>query len=433
MPVPSVAGLGLRLRPGGDRSYRLARLDLADALDDEPVAGTEALRHQPLVADHAVDDHVAAGDRKAGGLRWLAAALAAAAAGAAAAARAAAAGTAAALILAARLFLLVRIVANDDHRRRIAARIPRDAGDRRKDRIDGGLLAQPRAGEHPRQQDPIRIWKARAERHRAGRRIDHRLGEFDVALGVVFLPVAEFERDRRRRRDAPAAAQLAAQVEQVGARLLDVDEDRIEPLDRRQRRRLSDRDEPARGHQRTADAAGDRRGNVGETQIDLGGAHRGAVLRDGGGGLVGGRFRVGVILFRDRLQIGERLVAIGLASGGDGIGLGAREIGLRLRECRAILGRVDPVQYLSLMDDAALGEGPREDQPRDLRPDIGRLEGAGPPGQLDEQRHRLRLEDHIARFGGGGGPLSSLGVHATAARNTTLTSAPRRGIGAGIM
>ena len=104
-----------------------------------------------------------------------------------------------------------------------------------------------------------------------------------------------------------AAPQRAAQRDQVGARLLDVDVDRVEPLDHRQRIGLVGGDERADGAQRAADAPADRRGDAGEAQVDPRGVERGAVLRDAGSRLPRLRGGVGIILLGDRLHLGERL------------------------------------------------------------------------------------------------------------------------------
>ena len=88
-----------------------------------------------------------------------------------------------------------------------------------------------------------------------------------------------------------AAGQRSAQRDEVGARLLDVDIDRVQPLDHRQRIGLAVGDQRADGGQRTADPPADRRGHAREPQVDLRRFERGLVLRDGGGGLLRGRPR----------------------------------------------------------------------------------------------------------------------------------------------
>src|SRR3546814_2409528 len=85
-------------------------------------------------------------------------------------------------------------------------------------------------------------------------------------------------------RHRAAFRERPAQREQIAARSLDVDIDRVELLDRRQRLGLARGDERADGEQRPADPPGDRGGNGGEFEIDLRALERGLLLLDRGFG-----------------------------------------------------------------------------------------------------------------------------------------------------
>ena len=55
---PSSRPWAVTARSSGHRRHRLARLDAAEAFDDQLVAGGKPARYQPLVADGAIRDHL---------------------------------------------------------------------------------------------------------------------------------------------------------------------------------------------------------------------------------------------------------------------------------------------------------------------------------------------------------------------------------------
>jgi hypothetical protein len=85
--------------------------------------------------------------------------------------------------------------------------------------------------------------------------------------------------------------------------------------------------------------------------------------------LGGGQGVVGVLL-ADALDLDQLGVAVGLQLGGGLAGPGVGQLGLGLGVGGAIGRGVDLVEDLALLDDLALGEGTRQDDPVDLGPDL---------------------------------------------------------------
>src|SRR3546814_550980 len=115
----------------------------------------------------------------------------------------------------------------------------------------------------------------------AGARIHGHVGELEYAFfgeGAAVLQLEPHPRGPAFARKL-AREELLTQPQHVCARLLDIDEDRVDALDRGQRIGLRSRHQGAGGISRTPDPAGDRRANRGTAQIDLGGTQR-RFLRD---------------------------------------------------------------------------------------------------------------------------------------------------------
>jgi hypothetical protein len=138
-----------------------------------------------------------------------------------------------------------------------------------------------------------------------------------------------------------------AQRGQLGARLLHVDIDRVEPLDHRERIRLAGTHEGADRCQRAADPPADRRGNRGVAQVDPCSVERGRVLRDSARAAARLRRGVGVILRRNRLDLGKGLVTVRASDRRVRAGARTGEVCLGLVDCRAVKARVDLVERLS--------------------------------------------------------------------------------------
>ena len=128
-----------------------------------------------------------------------------------------------------------------------------------------------------------------------------------------------------------------AQAQQVRRRLRQVDIDLVEPLDGRQRAGLAGLHQRSGREQRAADAAGNRRADAGEAEIDLGGVER-AARRDYRGFGLGRRAprrcrRPAWLTPSPGEELAE---AVGLQLGGADIGLGLGELALAVQHRRAI-------------------------------------------------------------------------------------------------
>ena len=135
--------------------------------------------------------------------------------------------------------------------------------------------------------------------------------------------------------------------------MLDVDEDRIEPGDGRQRIGLVGGDQRAFG-----DADRPIRPLIGAgTRVKrrlICALRSGALFcATAASACRAWATRVGIILLGDRLHLGQRLVARGPGPRGFGAGPRALEIGLRLRGLRVIDAGVDLVERLALADERA--------------------------------------------------------------------------------
>ena len=153
-----------------------------------------------------------------------------------------------------------------------------------------------------------------------------------------------------------AGQRLLAEAQQVGARLLDVDIDRVEALDGGQGVVLPRPDQRAGGVERAADAAGDRGADHGAVEVDLGGTERRGLGLDVGASFACRRNRIVVELARDEVALHQLGIAANLAVGGDGRGAGAGERGAGIGDLRFVGDRIDPIEGLAFADIIALGE-----------------------------------------------------------------------------
>ena len=260
-------------------------------------------------------------------------------------------------------------------------------------------LREAGAHEHARQQDALRIGEAGAQGDGAGGLVDQHLGKLDDAGPAIVAAVLQLQAYHRLRRGHAARGERPSQRQQRAGGLLDVDIDRIEPLDLRERIGLAGRHQRADGEQRPADAAGDRRRHGGEVEVEPCRIERGAVLGDSGGGLARAGDGVGIVLLRHRLDLGKRLVALGLGAARLGTRLRARQVGGGLAGLGAIAARVDLIERLSLRHQRAFGEQPAKDDAAYLGPHVRVFIGGGPPGQFGNQRRVARLEHDEAHLG----------------------------------
>ena len=188
-----------------------------------------------------------------------------------------------------------------------------------------------------------------------------------------------------------AALDGAAQVEQLGRRLGEVDVHRIDLLDHRQRRRLALADQRAFGDEGAADAARDRRRHRRVAEVDLRALQACLGRRDVGLGGLLRRDGVDVVLLADRVGFDQRLVALGLRRRLRQVGLGARDRRLDRRDLALQRRRVDLEQQLAGLDVAAFDEHALQQDARHARAHLGDARGLEPAGQLGDQADRLRL------------------------------------------
>ena len=144
------------------------------------------------------------------------------------------------------------------------------------------------------------------------------------------VPSSSRMRDRQvARARERACGQRAAQLEQLGRRLRDVDVHRIELLHGGDGRRLVRRDERTLGHRRLADAAADRRRDARVTEHDVGACDGGSRRLDVGFGLAQRGGRVFVVLLADRVDLDQLGAAARVQLRGEQRRFGARQAGLR--------------------------------------------------------------------------------------------------------
>ena len=99
--------------------------------------------------------------------------------------------------------------------------------------------------------------------------------------------------------------------------------------------------------------------------------------------------------------LGELGKAVAACTVGIARGHGAVQIGARLPGRGFVDARIDAVQHVALVHQRTLGEQPRADDARHLRPDLGGLEGGGAARQQQLERHALLFEHHVAGLGRG--------------------------------
>ena len=191
----------------------------------------------------------------------------------------------------------------------------------------------------------------------------------------------------------------AAQRQQFAARLVHVDVDRIERLNRCEHLILIRFDQRALRQIRTADLAGDRRGDARVAERDARRFDVGLLLLDVCQRLLQRGLRVVVVLLADRLLFAQRHVAIGFQLRGGERGFRVRELRLGAAVRGLIQRVVDLIQRLARLNDAALGEQPLLQNAVHLRAHVGDFVRQRPPGQFGGEHRLLRLNRDHAHFG----------------------------------
>ena len=160
--------------------------------------------------------------------------------------------------------------------------------------------------------------------------------------------------------------------------------DRIERDDSREQRRgvRSAGDEIARRDRSLADAAGDRRGDAREFEIELRSIDSGARSGDARRRFARGVDARVVLFARDCLDVDELLAARRIGSSKLRASDCARQLGFGLRQLGAIRTRIDDEQQVAFAHRAALGEVHALDVAGDARPHFDGLDGFDPAGKF---------------------------------------------------
>ncbi len=249
------------------------------------------------------------------------------------------------------------------------------------------------------------IFEHRAPTDRAGGLADRIVDEVDLA-GVIEPPLADEPQPDRGRHDRRGGIvtglgeALVAQVRRLVER--ELESDRIDRHDGREQRGVAAGpagDQVAGGNAPVADAAVDRRAQLGEGEIELGLAHHRFVGGDGGFGdalalrpLIEGLLGDGLVT-DELLGSGE----IGFGEGQVGASLG--EIGADLVERGLIRPPVDGEQQVALLHRLAVGEVHGFEIAGDPGPDLHGIDGEETSDVfvLVDDGARDRLGDRHAR------------------------------------
>ncbi|CRI67575.1 hypothetical protein THIOKS1690004 [Thiocapsa sp. KS1] len=355
----ALAAGGWRLAAGGSIHRRKARLiaevhhpdlrsrsGLLAAFDDDAIARLEPGVHQPLVAD---------------GTRRLDLAL-----------------------------LHLALVVHDQGDR-VAATIVLDTLLRNQDGVRADAFLHPSADEHPRQKLLLRVRDGGAQRDRAGSLVDRDLGGLQASRMRMDPAVLEDERHLcllAVRFLQATVGEGAAQLEQLGAGLCEVDINRIDLLHGRQRFGLVGRYQGTLGDGRASDPPGDRRLDSTIGEVDLRALQGGLIDGDTGHGLLERRLGVVVVFLTHCLGLGEKRIAIGLQPRPIQGRLRARQRGLGAVVSRLVDGRVDLIEHLAGADLAAFGKEPILDKAAHARADLRDPIRYGAAGKLRRQRGR---------------------------------------------
>jgi len=244
-------------------------------------------------------------------------------------------------------------------------------------------LREAQAHEHARQQFALRVGEFGAQADRAGVRVDRHIREkylaglrIDAAVFQQHFHAGGFGALEFARLDGSPQAQY------IRAGLGEVDVDRVELLDGRQQRGFAPADQRALGHQRAADAPGNRGGDAGVFQILIGADQRGFGLLGLGGGQV-------VFLLADCLDCQQRLVALDRLARDHQVcpgGLGTCAIG----------ARIDLEQGGARLDIAAFLKQPLFNHSLDARAHLRRAVSLQASRQiLRERRAACGYGDHV--------------------------------------
>ena len=218
--------------------------------------------------------------------------------------------------------------------------------------------------------------------------IDGDVGEFQLAFERIFRAVFQPQPDAAHFFGILvdlAFGNRLAQRQQLRARLRNVDIDRIQPLYRCQRIRLTGCDQRTFRYTGDADASSDRCNDARVAEIDV----RRLRVRDS---LFVGGERVIVVLRCDGALLQQHAVAFRF-------GFGGRQRGGRVAVARLIGRGIDLVEGLPFLYRAAFDEQPLQHNAAHLRPHFRNPVWCSPAGQFGRQGRRSWMDDHDANLG----------------------------------
>ena len=272
-----------------------------------------------------------------------------------------------------------------------AHRAELDRGVGNDDGAGHGVDEQANVDELARKECVVRIGESRAQLERAGRRVDL-IVERRQRPRRQFVDIGSIEDGYRQ---SGARIEATRDTRQIVFRGREHDADRVELGNHDEARRIRSLHVVPGVDEPQADAAGNRRNDVGIIDVELGrvdhrlvGRHRRLVLRDEEGLVVD-------LLMRDRVLLAQGDIAreVGLRLPVEGRVLG--ELTLRLREHRLERARIDLGEKIAFLDELAFREADLHQLARDLGLDRnGRQRG--------DRAERVDGDRHVARNGVGG-------------------------------
>lgn len=240
--------------------------------------------------------------------------------------------------------------------------------------------------------DAVRVRKDRAQLHSAGRGIGPVAHVVDLAdPGEAVVGV---ERPVRLVTLAFGCHRLTAPAERavdedLALAHVEVGIDRVLAHDRSEERRLAGADEVPDVDVVAVDAPAVGRVDVGVGEVELRRVEVGLRLRDRRARLVARLGLLHQIGLAAGIALKDRLRDLELLRGRLGLRLSALEIGRRLVDTGLVKARLDDEQGIALFDVGARREVHALEEPLHACPDLDRLDGDRPAGDLVVRRHLL--------------------------------------------
>ena len=238
-----------------------------------------------------------------------------------------------------------------------------------------------------------RVPELRAERERPGRRLQGEVDEVELAGARKDAAVRERHLHGKYAggHEQPARRDILPPAQHLLVGRAEVHVDGIDLLDRREQV-ARPRHTRAQIQECPAGPPGDLRADEGVVVVLLGAIDRGLRRLDGGARLIEGCLGVIYILLGHGARAEQRLetrpVALGVRRSGGGV----RKLRQRAPVRRVVRRRIDLEEQGALRDVRALGVGPRDDDPGDLRAHLDVTRRHGLPDELVARRDRLRSD-----------------------------------------